>query len=160
MENFISNIDFLRLRRGCRCKNDEPSVSAENLILLGSGRSGQKSMHFPATNKFLMTAPCRVYTTHPEMEYLRLVASPWRLRVGKWKYLLASRTYFHPLSLWKVSPTKPQNCISISSAAKIDLFILVGNIRNWGTSRARERAIRINSTFTFIPLYISIHNRE
>lgn len=37
----------------------------------------QKSMHFPATNKFLMTVPRRG-TTHPEIEYLRLVALPWR----------------------------------------------------------------------------------
>ena len=89
----------------------------------------QKSMYFPATNKLLMTVPRRG-ATHPEMEYHRLVAFPWWLRIGRWKYLLTSRIHFCSPTLWKVNSMKPQNYISLSSYRKTELFVLVGKLKN------------------------------
>jgi len=101
----------------------------------------QKSMYFPATNKLLMTV-LRRDATHPEMEYHRLVAFLWRLRIGRWKYLLTSRIHFRSPCRRSM---KPQNYVSVSSYRKTDLFILAGKLKN-----SRNMEIKINPTSIFI----------
>lgn len=100
----------------------------------------QKSMHFPATNKFLMTVPRRS-TTHSEIEYLRLVAFPRRLRIASANGNIGIAYPFSSANLvWKVSLMKLYIYLYLRrSHTKIDLFTLVGKIKELAKYRDRNK---------------------